>query len=176
MSENHLHAIEMAETLQIVERYCKEIKGLSSNAYLKSVAVAETRNLMVDLCRQFYTLGWFVGTGGSISIKVHDDSFLRTNQLIVMSPSGNLFWISHYVGFVIFCITIYSYFMFYLKIMLHVGVQKERMVAEDTYVLSSDGSLILSALTCKPHPHKPPKCTDCAPLFLKVLIYFVCLF
>ncbi|CAN4102902.1 unnamed protein product [Withania somnifera] len=40
------------------------------------------------------------------------------------------------------------------------------MVEEDMYILSSDGS-ILSAPLAKPTPHKPPKCSDCAPLFMK---------
>lgn len=48
-----------------------------------------------------------------------------------------------------------------------VGVQKERMVPEDMYVLSPNGS-ILSAPSPKPYPHKPPKCSDCGPLFMKV--------
>lgn len=60
----------------------------TSQAYLESKAVSETRSLISDLCRQFYTLGWVSGTGGSITIKVHDDSIPRPEQLIVMSPSG----------------------------------------------------------------------------------------
>lgn len=40
------------------------------------------------------------------------------------------------------------------------GVQKERMVEEDMYVLS--------APLATSYPHKPPKYSDCAPLFLKV--------
>lgn len=51
------------------------------------------------------------------------------------------------------------------------GVQKERMVPEDMYVLSPDGS-ILSSPTAKPYPHKAPKCSDCGPLFMKVLISY----
>ena len=47
------------------------------------------------------------------------------------------------------------------------GVQKERMAAEDMYVFSADGE-VLSAPAAKPWPNKPPKCTDCAPLFMKV--------
>lgn len=47
------------------------------------------------------------------------------------------------------------------------GVQKERMVPEDMYVLSSSGSILSSPLS-KPFPYKPPKCSDCASLFLKV--------
>ncbi|XP_058095426.1 probable bifunctional methylthioribulose-1-phosphate dehydratase/enolase-phosphatase E1 1 isoform X2 [Magnolia sinica] len=109
------------------------ISSLSSDAYLESKIVKETRSLVADLCRQFYTLGWVSGTGGSITIKAHDDSVPKPQQLIVMSPSG---------------------------------VQKERMVPEDMYVLSSSGS-ILSAPSPKPYPHKHPKCTDCAPIFMK---------
>ncbi|KQK01716.1 hypothetical protein BRADI_3g57750v3 [Brachypodium distachyon] len=53
-----------------------------------------------------------------------------------------------------------------LIIMSPSGVQKERMVAEDMYVMSADGK-VLSAPVAKPWPHKHPKCSDCAPLFMK---------
>ncbi|KAL7000430.1 hypothetical protein U1Q18_001580 [Sarracenia purpurea var. burkii] len=102
-------------------------------AYLESDTVKETRALVSELCRHFYTLGWVSGTGGSISIKVRDDSIPKSRQLIVMSPSG---------------------------------IQKERMVPEDIFVLSSDG-FILSTPPLKSYPHYPPKCTDSTPLFLK---------
>ncbi|RDX60974.1 putative bifunctional methylthioribulose-1-phosphate dehydratase/enolase-phosphatase E1 [Mucuna pruriens] len=105
----------------------------SSQAYLESKAVKETRALMAELCRHFYTLGWVTGTGGSISMKVHDDSIPKSQQLILMAPSG---------------------------------VQKERMEPEDMYVLSHSGN-VLFAPSPKPYPHKPPKCTDCDPLFRK---------
>ncbi|KAA3486707.1 putative bifunctional methylthioribulose-1-phosphate dehydratase/enolase-phosphatase E1 [Gossypium australe] len=49
------------------------------------------------------------------------------------------------------------------------GVQKERMQPVDIYVLSGDGSII-SLPSPKPYPHKPPKCSDCAPLFMKATI------
>ncbi|CAJ2659784.1 unnamed protein product [Trifolium pratense] len=60
----------------------------SSQAYLEGKAVKETKALMAELCRHFYTLGWVSGTGGSISIKVHDDSIPKPQQLILMSPSA----------------------------------------------------------------------------------------
>ncbi|CAI0408397.1 unnamed protein product [Linum tenue] len=107
--------------------------SLASQAYMEGNAVKETRALVADLCRQFYSLGWVSGTGGSITIKVHDDCIPKPQQLILMSPSG---------------------------------VQKERMEAEDMYVMSGNGS-ILYAPSPKPYPHKPPKCSDCAPLFMK---------
>ncbi|KAJ4726330.1 haloacid dehalogenase-like hydrolase family protein [Melia azedarach] len=102
-------------------------------AYLDSKPVKETRALVSELCRQFYNLGWVSGTGGSITIKVHDDSIPKPQQLILMSPSG---------------------------------VQKERMEPEDMYVLSGNGTILFSP-SPKPYPHKPPKCSDCAPLFMK---------
>ncbi len=40
----------------------------------------EIRNLVCELCRNFYTLGWVTGTGGSISI--------RDGENIYMTPSG----------------------------------------------------------------------------------------
>ncbi|TYJ01654.1 hypothetical protein E1A91_A13G169000v1 [Gossypium mustelinum] len=49
------------------------------------------------------------------------------------------------------------------------GVQKERMHPDDVYVLSGDGSII-SSPSPKPYPHKHPKCSDCAPLFMKATI------
>ncbi|PIN18343.1 Class II aldolase/adducin N-terminal domain protein [Handroanthus impetiginosus] len=107
--------------------------GPTSQAYLEGSRVRETKALIAELCRQFYHLGWVSGTGGSITIKVHDDSIPKPHQLIVMSPSG---------------------------------VQKERMMEEDMYVLSPSGSVLFEPLA-KPWPHKPPKCSDCAPLFLK---------
>ncbi|XP_006662940.2 probable bifunctional methylthioribulose-1-phosphate dehydratase/enolase-phosphatase E1 [Oryza brachyantha] len=56
-----------------------------------------------------------------------------------------------------------------LIVMSPSGVQKERMVAEDMYVMSADGK-VLSSPVSKPWPHKPPKCTDCAPLFMKAYL------
>uniref|UniRef100_A0A0C9S9A4 Probable bifunctional methylthioribulose-1-phosphate dehydratase/enolase-phosphatase E1 n=1 Tax=Wollemia nobilis TaxID=56998 RepID=A0A0C9S9A4_9CONI len=111
---------------------------LSSEAYVDSEAVAETKMLAAELCKQFYGLGWVSGTGGSITIKAHDPRLPKSQQLIVMAPSG---------------------------------VQKERMAAEDMYVLSANGS-VLSAPSPKSFPHKPPKCSECGPLFLKV--YHMC--
>ncbi|KAJ0053657.1 hypothetical protein Pint_02283 [Pistacia integerrima] len=114
-----------------------EVTG-SSPVCMESKIVGESCALAAELCRHFYTLGWVSGTGGSITIKVHDDAIPRPHQLIVMSPSG---------------------------------VQKERMVAEDMYVLSSDGFL-LSSPPLKPYPHRLPKCTDCGHIFMKV--YEIC--
>ncbi|KAI3702840.1 hypothetical protein L6452_28593 [Arctium lappa] len=105
----------------------------TSQAYLEGSHVKQTKSLIAELCRQFYNLGWVSGTGGSITVKVHDDSVHKSDQLIVMSPSG---------------------------------VQKERMVEDDMYVLSPSGSILFSPLP-KAYPHKPPKCSDCAPLFMK---------
>ncbi|KAL8131355.1 hypothetical protein AgCh_007329 [Apium graveolens] len=101
---------------------------------LETIIVKETKGLVAELCRHVYTLGWVLGTGGSITIRVHDDAISRSSQLIVMSPSG---------------------------------VQKDKVDPEDMFVLSSDGC-ILSKPRTKLYPHKPPKCTDCAPIFLKV--------
>ncbi|XP_048529320.1 probable bifunctional methylthioribulose-1-phosphate dehydratase/enolase-phosphatase E1 [Triticum urartu] len=53
-----------------------------------------------------------------------------------------------------------------LIVMSPSGVQKERMAAEDMYVMSAEGKVI-SAPVAKPWPHKHPKCSDCAPLFMK---------
>lgn len=49
------------------------------------------------------------------------------------------------------------------------------MVPEDMYILSADG-LIVSSPSSKPYPHKAPKCSDCAPLFMKVTTTNLCMF
>ncbi len=41
---------------------------------------ADPRQLIVDLCQQFYTLGWVSGTGGGVSV--------RRGDRIYMAPSG----------------------------------------------------------------------------------------
>lgn len=45
-----------------------------------SLPETHPRNLIPDLCRQFYHLGWVTGTGGGISIKEGDDVYI--------APSG----------------------------------------------------------------------------------------
>jgi len=65
-----------------------EIMATTTQAYLESKPVQEAKALITELCRQFYQLGWVSGTGGSITIKVHDDSIAKPQQLIIMSPSG----------------------------------------------------------------------------------------
>ncbi|KAK1325523.1 putative bifunctional methylthioribulose-1-phosphate dehydratase/enolase-phosphatase E1 1 [Acorus calamus] len=131
--------------------------ALASQAYLEGKSVKDTRSLVTDLCRQFYTLGWVSGTGGSITIKVHDDSVPRPNQLIVMSPSGTALHSLPYLPIMPLTLSPFE---------SPSGVQKERMADEDLYVLSADGDVLCSPVK-KPYPNKPPKCTDCAPLFMK---------
>ncbi|XP_073273973.1 probable bifunctional methylthioribulose-1-phosphate dehydratase/enolase-phosphatase E1 1 [Primulina huaijiensis] len=60
----------------------------TSLAYLESSKVKGTKTLISELCRQFYHLGWVSGTGGSVAVRVHDESIPKKQQLIVMSPSG----------------------------------------------------------------------------------------
>lgn len=61
----------------------------SSKEYIETIAVNKTKVLVSELCHHFYTLGWVSGTGGSITIKAHDDFIPKTRQLIVMSASGS---------------------------------------------------------------------------------------
>jgi hypothetical protein len=56
--------------------------------HVESKAVSDTKALAAELCRFLYTLGWVSGTGGSIALRVHDDSVPWPAQLIVMAPSG----------------------------------------------------------------------------------------
>jgi methylthioribulose 1-phosphate dehydratase/enolase-phosphatase E1 len=45
------------------------------------------------------------------------------------------------------------------------GVQKERMVADDMFVLDAQGE-ILHTPEARPPPYKPPKLSECSPLFM----------
>ncbi|KAE8075954.1 hypothetical protein FH972_014633 [Carpinus fangiana] len=57
--------------------------------------------------------------------------------------------------------------LFRVNSVSYVGVQNERMVPEDMYLLSPDG-FVLSTPLLNSYAHKAPKCNECAPLFLKV--------
>lgn len=93
--------------------------GTASQAYLESRAVSDTKVLISDLCRQFYNLGWVSGTGGSITIKVHDDSVPKPQQLVVMSPSGifHSIYTAPFLGF-LFLVSGYSLFLLRLLCVL----------------------------------------------------------
>ena len=88
--------------------------------------VGEAKQLVCDICHNFYQQGWVGGTGGGMSIK--------TGDLIVMAPSG---------------------------------VQKERMVPSDMFVLDQKGDVLIEP-TARPVPYKPPKLSECSPLFMAV--------
>lgn len=45
------------------------------------------------------------------------------------------------------------------------GVQKERMKASDMFVLNAQGKIIHTP-TARPPPYKPPKLSECSPLFM----------
>ena len=62
----------------------------TTQASLGSNTMKETMALVSELCRHFYTLGWVMGTGGNITIKVPDEAVPKARQLIIMSPSGSL--------------------------------------------------------------------------------------
>ena len=49
------------------------------------------------------------------------------------------------------------------------GVQKERMVPEDMFVLDAAGE-ILETPRSRPAPYKAPKLSECSPLFMSVSI------
>ncbi|ORZ14106.1 methylthioribulose-1-phosphate dehydratase [Absidia repens] len=88
-----------------------------ANALCRSDDPQHPANLIPELCRLFYTLGWVTGTGGGISIRKGDHVYI--------APSG---------------------------------VQKERMVADDLFVLTLQDRTLLR----QPPVLKPSACT---PLF-----------
>ncbi len=80
--------------------------------------IQKNRELVCELCRQFYHLGWASGTGGGISLK--------EGGRIYMAPSG---------------------------------VQKERLVPEDIFVLNEEGGIV-------EEPGHGAQLSQCAPLFM----------
>jgi hypothetical protein len=109
--------VESPSPNKVLLRYAEEsdaIEVISYHTY---------RELVCELCRQFFIAGWVTGTGGSISI--------RHGNRIYMTPSG---------------------------------VQKERILPDELFVLDIQGE-ILSAPSRKPGC-RAPKLSDCSPLFL----------
>lgn len=88
---------------------------LDANAVLSE---QQARELLVELCHQFYHQGWVTGTGGGISVRV--------GKRIIMAPSG---------------------------------VQKERMLPTDMFVLDDKGEVLQS-------PDSTYKVSACQPLFM----------
>lgn len=102
----------------LVFRFNVENDSIVTNTY------HTTRELVCELCREFFKSGWVTGTGGSISI--------RYGNRVYMTPSG---------------------------------VQKERILPDELYVLDINGS----KLCCperKPGTLRAPVLSDCASLFL----------
>lgn len=83
----------------------------TSQAYLEGDKVKETKSLIAELCRHFYNQGWVSGTGGSITIKVHDESVPKSEQLIVMSPSGEKNPFTILPNFLIFGFCLFEFFV-----------------------------------------------------------------
>ena len=94
----------------------------------KDAQVDEAKQLICEMCHNFYVQGWVGGTGGGMSIK--------TDNHIVMAPSG---------------------------------VQKERMVPADMYVLDHKGNVVETP-TARPATNKPPKLSECSPMFMAVSV------
>ena len=54
-----------------------------------------------------------------------------------------------------------------LIVMAPSGVQKERMIPADMFVLDKEGNVLIDPLA-RPAPYKPPKLSECSPLFMAV--------
>jgi hypothetical protein len=52
--------------------------------------VREAMQLAAELCKHFYSQGWVSGTGGSITLKVHNPLVPLSERHIVMAPSGRV--------------------------------------------------------------------------------------
>ena len=56
-----------------------------------------------------------------------------------------------------------------LIVMAPSGVQKERMIPDDMYVLDKQGNVLINPVA-RPAPYKPPKLSECSPLSMAVRI------
>lgn len=148
--------------------------------------IQEAKELICELCATYYTQGWVSGTGGGMSIKVGDD--------IVMAPSGapnildpllrkflareaKLQWRAWQSGGLPHAMrhdpsmhAMQSTLCSRLKpasLSMCTGVPKERMQPSDMFVLDAAGN-VKEAPAARPPPYKPPKLTECAPLFQSV--------
>ena len=54
-----------------------------------------------------------------------------------------------------------------LIVMAPSGVQKERMIPADMFVLDKEGNVLIDPIA-RPAPYKPPKLSECSPLFMAV--------
>lgn len=109
--------LELSNATGVISRFTEEPDAVSVPTY------HTYRELVCELCKQFFNAGWVTGTGGSISI--------RHGNRIYMTPSG---------------------------------VQKERILPDELYVLDIAGE-VLSVPHRKPGCRQP-KLSDCSPLFL----------
>ncbi len=54
-----------------------------------------------------------------------------------------------------------------LIVMAPSGVQKERMIPNDMFVVNTQGNVLIDPIA-RPAPYKPPKLSECSPLFMAV--------
>jgi len=129
--------------------------------------VEEAKSLICELCADYYKQGWVSGTGGGMSIRAGDK--------IVMAPSGSaaipLLQLDLSSGIppppppFPACSSIAT--MQLHRQFLRAGVPKERMQPSDMFVLDAAGA-VLETPTARPPPYKPPKLSECSPLFMAV--------
>ena len=153
-------------------------------------SVQEAKELICELCTTYYQQGWVSGTGGGMSIKSGDS--------IVMAPSGMplqlplvVFWqvtgpnaeqasatctCSNWCMAAVVAVISHTCTCAAgttragtsnMKNCTRTGVPKERMQPSDMFVLDAAGNVLQSPMA-RPPPYKPPKLTECAPLFMSV--------
>ena len=87
---------------------------------------SESKEIIASLARQFYTLGWFPGSGGSLTIRESPDR-------IFIAPSG---------------------------------VQKERIKAEDVFIIDRNAEVIQRPPGSKSDGGRNLRPSQCTPLFM----------
>jgi hypothetical protein len=73
--------------------------------------VREAMQLAAELCKHFYSQGWVSGTGGSITLKVHNPLVPLSERHIVMAPSGRVSLSHTHTLFCLLCVCQNPYFL-----------------------------------------------------------------
>ncbi|KZV90313.1 Methylthioribulose-1-phosphate dehydratase [Exidia glandulosa HHB12029] len=102
----------------------RKLEDIAKDELVESDDPLHPANLIPELCKGFYTLGWVTGTGGGISI--------RQGDTVYIAPSG---------------------------------VQKERIVPTDIFVLPFQQPTPHADRVFLRRPTKPLKESACTPLF-----------
>ncbi len=142
--------------------------------------VEEAKSLVCEICAEMYTQGHVSGTGGGMSIKAGDrivmapsgsyDATLRRSEHIQNAQPPPLQLPAPPTSGLPLSAPAHDCLAGSCKRSsqpICTGVPKERMQPADMFVLNTAGSILEQPAGRQP-PYKPPKLSECSPLFMAV--------